>query len=157
MQQHPLPSGKPSSGTWRQIQHTVSTLHYTIQRTQSAHKMMTLCDTRRELNDSYSIPRVIFKERPSPLIPTPTQSRWPIIEREAWAIIFAIGSRLLTTLQPTTYRLSNATSYLILKTRLLISLPPPVPRVLWVVVLTTSPIHGKCQLCDMIFQVMQHT
>ena len=120
--------------------------------------MMTLCDTRRELNDSYPIPRVIFKERPSPLIPSPTQSRWPIIEREAWAIIFAISLRLLTTLQPTTYRLSNATSYLILKTRLLISLPPPpVPSVLWVVELTTSPIHGKCQLWDMIFQVMQHT
>ena len=76
---------------------------------------MTLCDTRRELNDSYLIPRVIFKERPSPLIPTPTQSRWPIIEREAWAIIFAISLRLLTTLQLTTHCLSNATSYLILK------------------------------------------
>ena len=126
VQQLPLPSGKPSSGTWRQIQHTVSTLHYTIQRTQSAHKMMTLCDTRRELNDSYPIPRVIFKERPSPLIPTPTQSRWPIIEREAWAIMFAISLRLLTTLQPTTYCLPTATSYLILKTRLLISLPPPL-------------------------------
>ena len=125
VQHLPLPSGKPSSGTWRQIQHTVSTLHYTIQRTQSAHKMMTLCDTRRELNDSYPIPRVIFKERPSPLIPTPTQSRWPIIEREAWAIMFAISLRLLTTLQPTTYCLPTATSYLILKTRLLISLSPP--------------------------------
>ena len=92
-----LPSGKPSSGTWRQIQHTVSTFHYTPQRTQSTHKMMTLCDTRREPNDSYPIPRVIFKERPSLLIPTPTQRRWLIIEREAWAIIFAISLRLLTT------------------------------------------------------------
>ena len=74
-----LPSGKPSSGTWRQIQHTVSTSHYTPQRTQSTHKMMTLCDTRREPNDSYPIPRVIFKERPSLLIPTPTQRRWLLI------------------------------------------------------------------------------
>ena len=38
---------------------------------------MTLCDTRREPNDSYPIPRV--KERPSLLIPTPTLRKWLLI------------------------------------------------------------------------------